>query len=95
MKKLNIRAHEQSVLNTELSDFETKFNILLPSNYKKLILKFNGGITSDSDFFKVLLSVKNGKNTVESVINIHQILEKNIPKELKKPSAKTEVISIQ
>jgi len=70
-KKLNFQ---------DILDFEHKMGFVLPINYRRLILKFNGGLTEESDFFDVLLSIKYGKQKVEDMINIHQIIEQNIPK---------------
>ena len=70
---------EQSLTIDDVRQFEIDTNIVLPENYKVLILKYNGGYTEDSDYIDVLMSIKYGKQTVTSVINIHQNIEKNIP----------------
>ncbi len=82
MNNIKIRLSKQIIKEEDLIDIQKKFNIKFPQNYKNLIFKYNGGITEDSEFFKGLLSIKFGNNTVESIINTHQIVEKNIPKEL-------------
>ncbi|WP_158961583.1 SMI1/KNR4 family protein [Myroides fluvii] len=69
-KKLNFQ---------DILDFEYKMGFVLPINYRRLILKFNGGLTEESDFFDVLLSIKYGKQKVEDMINMHQTIEQNIP----------------
>jgi len=70
---------EKKPIESDFVDFEKKFNIKIPLNLKSLLLKFNGGLTDDSEFFNVLLSIKFGEITIESVIEDHQISEQNIP----------------
>jgi cell wall assembly regulator SMI1 len=71
---------EEKINLQELIDFEKEQAIELPNNYKKLILKYNGGYTENNTFFDTLKSIKYGNITVEKTINIHQKWEQNIPK---------------
>ena len=71
---------EQSLTQDEISTFEDNYKIKLPENYKTLILKYNGGLVEGVDYIDTLLSIKYGPVTVNDTIEIHQILEDNIPK---------------
>ena len=79
MKAVKFEDVDKKITFQDILDFENKMKIILPINYKGLISKYNGGLTEDSDFFDVLLSIKYGKQKVEDIINIHQIIENNIP----------------
>lgn len=79
MKPVKFEDIEKKLNFQDILDFESKMGVALPANYKGLILKHNGGLTNESDFFDVLLSIKYGKQKVEDIINIHQITENNIP----------------
>ena len=81
MNKLIIERSKENITIKDIETFENENNRVLPENYKKLILKYNGGYVENSKFFRLLNSIKYGNNTVEFIIKIHQILEDNIPKE--------------
>lgn len=70
---------ELSVNQNDLNNFQETYNIQLPENYKKLILKYNGGYTDENEYFDTLKSIKFGEIKVEDTINNHQIVERNIP----------------
>lgn len=78
MSKVNLRSRNEKLTESDIIDFQLKYNITLPDNYKKFILENNGGIVEDSEFIKLMLSIRHGKATVDFIIEIHQILEKNI-----------------
>lgn len=80
MKKITIEESQQQVTNAEISEFETKYNIILPENYKKLIKKYNGGYdASDEHILNSIYSLKYGDNTIEDARKTLQIIEENIP----------------
>ena len=76
---INILDSEKEINNIELLEFEKKYNISLPNNYKSFVKKYNGGYTDDSENIDKFLSIKYGVVTVELLIDTHQITEKNIP----------------
>lgn len=80
MKVVKFEDIEKKLNFQDILDFEYKMGVVLPINYRRLILKFNGGLIKESDLFDVLLSIKYGKQKVEDMINMHQIIEQNIPK---------------
>lgn len=80
----------------DIIDFENNFNIKLPEDLKKILLKYNGGVlegnTMEDKFifingikstysFSILYSIKYGTNTMEEAIDIYQITEEHIPRE--------------
>lgn len=79
MNKVKFEQTEKQISASEISEFEEKYNLVLPDSYKKLILKYNGGYTENSSYFDTLSSIKYGKITVEYDILIHQTEEENIP----------------
>lgn len=81
MTKAKFNLSEEQLSDTELSEFETKLNITLPENYKKLIKKYNGGVVKGIEDLRILSSVKYGPNTIEDYIRVHQGLEDNISKD--------------
>jgi cell wall assembly regulator SMI1 len=82
MKKIDLVESEENITLNDISEFEKKFNLVLPDNYKKLILKFNGGVDSMGDsIFSELYSIKYGDTTVESAIHTLQMVEQNIPRD--------------
>jgi hypothetical protein len=78
MSKVKLRSRNEKLTEDDISNFQLKYNVVLPENYKKLISKINGGIVENSDFMKLMLSIKYGNSTVDFIIETHQILEKNI-----------------
>ncbi len=70
---------EKQINDVELLEFESKYNIALPNNYKFFIKKYNGGFTEDSEIVDKFLSIQYGIVTVGLIIESHQIIEKNIP----------------
>lgn len=79
MSKIKLRNSKQKLSEADINDFERQANLTLPSNYRKFISKFNGGLVEDNDDIKMFLSIKHGNNTVEYIREIHQVAEKNIP----------------
>jgi hypothetical protein len=78
---IQIKNSKKKLTLQELTEFELLHKNKLSQSYKKFILKFNGGLVENFDSIKLFLSVRHGINTIESIVNIHQILENNIPKE--------------
>jgi SMI1 / KNR4 family (SUKH-1) len=77
----NITKNNVRFLQTrEINDFATENNITLPLNFIALYLKYNGGLLLDNSDVKKFLSIKYGKFNIEDIINIHQKIENNIPK---------------
>jgi cell wall assembly regulator SMI1 len=70
---------ENKITSKDLNDFEKEQNFKLPLEYRKLILKFNGGYTENNPFFDTLKSIKYGSITVEKAMSVHQKWEQNIP----------------
>lgn len=87
MKKIEFTEVEKSIENIDIIEFENKFNIKLPENYKRLMLKFNGGVPldrvvySDGDELTIggFCSIKYGDILLENSIYDYQIREKIIP----------------
>jgi cell wall assembly regulator SMI1 len=77
--KFEITTLAESINEDDLSTFETDYGIVLPSNYRKFILKKNGGLVERNKFIHKFLSIKNGNLKVEDVVRFHQINEQNIP----------------
>ena len=82
MEKINIIESEKNITQNEIIEFETNFNLALPENYKKLILKYNGGIDSNGEsILSEIYSIKYGNLLVERVIHTLQIIENNISRD--------------
>ncbi|MGV3599375.1 MAG: SMI1/KNR4 family protein [Bacteroidota bacterium] len=87
MKKIEFYDVGNLISPKDIDDFETNFNISLPPNYKKLLLKFNGGVPSD----RILISndeevsvggfysIKYGNILLEDAIKNFQISQQLIP----------------
>lgn len=84
MNKPNFLYTEQRLELSDIETFEKDFNIKLPKNLKKLLLKFNGGVLEDeleNYAFSSIFSIKYGENTFEFNIDVLQITEQHIPRE--------------
>jgi SMI1 / KNR4 family (SUKH-1) len=81
MEKIKIIESEEKISNDDLINFQNTYKINIPKNLNTLLLKHNGGITTNSNFFSQLFSIKYGQLTFDEIINYNQILEKNISKE--------------
>ncbi len=79
MSKVKIIQSEKSITINDLIVFQQINNITIPENLKQLLLKYNGGITINSDIFSQLLSIKYGELTMGEIVEYNQVLEKNIP----------------
>ncbi|MBC8884063.1 SMI1/KNR4 family protein [Flavobacterium piscinae] len=76
---LKILDSEKKINDIELLEFENKYNVSIPNNYKTFIKKYNGGFTEDSEIVDKFLSIQYGIVTVALIIESHQVIEKNIP----------------
>lgn len=76
---IKILDSEKQVSVLDFLEFERKYNISLPNNYKSFIKKYNGGYTDESDYVDNFLSLKYGVVKIELLIDTHQIIENNIP----------------
>jgi cell wall assembly regulator SMI1 len=76
---IEILDSEKELTDSDIQLFEAKYDLSLPANLKKLVRKYNGGYTEDSDEIDKFLSIKYGKVRIELIIDTHQITEKNIP----------------
>ena len=76
---IKISDSEKQVSVLDFLEFERKYNISLPNNYKSFIKKYNGGYTDESDYVDNFLSLKYGVVKIELLIDTHQIIENNIP----------------
>jgi hypothetical protein len=82
MDKIKIEDSEAPITKENLIQFEVKYKIVLPENYKKLLMKYNGGVESDGDkVIDSLYSIKYGDMTVEQAIETLQINEQILPRE--------------
>ncbi len=79
MKAIKFENTGKGIDFQDIKDIENEIGVVLPENYKKLILKFNGGFTEESSFIDVLLSIRYGEQTVQDMVKMHQFLETNIP----------------
>lgn len=81
MKPYKIIESEKNISPDDLNNFENNYNIKLPENYKRLLLKYNGGITNDDDLIvSQLLSLKYGECTIEEWRDL-QLSENTAPLE--------------
>jgi SMI1-KNR4 cell-wall len=78
-KKIKIFLSKEKLEPSDLFEFETSYNIILPANYKNFIMKYNGGVIENVLPLETLNSIKYGKFTIEKFIHIHQELEQNLP----------------
>ena len=46
---MTIEEPQQPITVLEIQEFEKEFNLILPENFKKFYLKFNGGFVYDDD----------------------------------------------
>ena len=76
---IKISDSEKQVSVLDFLEFERKYNISLPNNYKSFIKKYNGGYTDDLEYVDNFLSLKYGVAKIELLIDTHQIIENNIP----------------
>ena len=84
MKKIEIFDSEKAITDNDINEFETKFNITLPENYKKFLKKYNGGYLRDDeerDYLRSLNPLKYGKGTIEFTYQIYCISEPLLEKE--------------
>lgn len=79
MSKINIVLSEKKISEQEILNFQQEFNITVPDDLKKLLLKNNGGLIKNNENLRILLSLKHGDFTIEDEIDTHQITEQNIP----------------
>lgn len=84
MSRINFLYTEQVLTKKDIENFEAEFKVLLPSNLKSLLLKFNGGVL-DGEIknyaFSILRPIKYGINTLEVAIDDLQLTEQHIPRE--------------
>lgn len=80
---MTIQESEQPITAIEIQEFEKEFNLILPENFKKFYLKFNGGFVydDDDDLIAQIFTIKYGDLTLSEMINDNQILEENVPRE--------------
>lgn len=90
MENTFLRAKEPINL-TNITEFEQEYKVLLPANYKELLLMYNGGAPArgvfvanqeKSFFIQIFYSLKYGENTLERVLNSTQVWEQVIPTDL-------------
>lgn len=80
MKKVRINSSERMITIGDILSFEKIFNIVITSSLKRLYLKYNGGEVEFLDASTYdFASIKYGGFNIEDVINMHQIIEQNIP----------------
>ncbi len=74
MKKIEFYDVGNPIIQKDIDDFEAKFNIRLPQNYKKLLLRFNGGIPSEDCIYIDINNVP----IVRKEIDINTILNSQV-----------------
>jgi cell wall assembly regulator SMI1 len=80
MEKLKIKQTQKNLSEVEISIFEQDYSLKLPDNFKKFLLKKNGGIVeNESSEISLFLSLNEGQS-IKDEIDTHQITEQNIPK---------------
>jgi len=70
----------KKVNSKEINSFLEEFHLNPPISFIHFLLKYNGGLLENNDKIKRFLSIKYGGLNIEDMINIHQIIEQNIPK---------------
>ncbi|MFK7749077.1 MAG: SMI1/KNR4 family protein [Kordia sp.] len=77
---MKIIESEKNINIIDINNLEEKYNVVFPENFKKLYLKYNGGLEeTGEDIVDELYSIKYGKSTIEIVRDSLQISENNIP----------------
>ena len=69
----------KKVNSKEINSFLQEFHFNPPISFIHFLLKYNGGLLEDNDRIKRFLSIKYGGFNIEDMINMHQIIEQNIP----------------
>ncbi|MCB9261955.1 MAG: SMI1/KNR4 family protein [Flavobacteriales bacterium] len=77
MNKVEIELAKKQLTDADLDYFEKEYNKKLPQNFRKYLLKYNGGLVENRDDLDILLSLLEG-NKIEHWVRSHQILEQNI-----------------
>lgn len=81
----------KSVSLEEINEIESKYGIVIPSEYKVFLLDYNGGYVSTNDFtlpngtsvlFNSFLGVKYGDLTLEETYQDLQVLEETVSTKL-------------
>lgn len=70
----------KKVNSKEINSFLEEFHLNPPISFIHFLLKYNGGLLENNDKIKRFLSIKYGGLNIEDMINMHQIIEQNIPK---------------
>jgi len=87
MKKIVILRSSSALTESDINEFEKKYQIQLPSNYKKFIQKFNGGYVDiddeERDFIRAFNAIKYHENNplLEDAIDCYTIDENHLEKE--------------
>jgi cell wall assembly regulator SMI1 len=82
MSKLQILGGEEKLTNEDIKEFEKNYGLQLPENYKKLLLKHNGGYISEyHEQLSSFQSVKYGQCKLEDAINAYSTYETLLDKE--------------
>ncbi|WP_415060064.1 SMI1/KNR4 family protein [Flavobacterium sp.] len=76
---LKILDSENKISLNDINEIENQIGLSIPNNFKKFILKYNGGYIEEHDYIDTLLSIKYGKITIEYFIKLHTQIEKNLP----------------
>lgn len=77
--KITLTQSEKDISRSDIAEFETKRGLVLPENYKQLILKHNGGVSYEHKYLFELISLKYGEYTLEEFYNALKVVEDNIP----------------
>ncbi len=74
---------ELNINKNDILDFEKNYKLILPENYKKFLLKYNGGQVDDEkrEDLETFNSLKYGELTIEYMFNNYCIIEQLLDKD--------------
>ncbi len=83
MNKIVITDSEVNINKKDIQDFEKNYNLVLPENYKKFLLKYNGGQVDDDrcEDVQSFYSLKYGELTIDYVFENYCIIEPLLDKD--------------
>ncbi len=83
INKIVITDSEMNINRNDILDFEKNYKLILPENYKKFLLKYNGGQVDDEkrEDLETFNSLKYGELTIEYMFNNYCIIEQLLDKD--------------
>ncbi len=81
--RIMITNSELNINKNDIQDFEKNYNLILPENYKKFLLKYNGGQVDDDrcEDVQSFYSLKYGELTIDYVFENYCIIEPLLDKD--------------